>query len=424
MILILFTTSYPYKIALEHNFLDQEVKYLSGNFNRVIIVPELSNATRYYVNANVEIQNEYSITLSQARQSIARKIRAMPKIIFSDLFYREITVYPKIIIQQTSIRRFFLYMYIAEQTRKWICKFIEKERLDPNQCIFYTYWFDAPTLGIGLVKKNYPEICIVSRAHGYDLYAERHSPAYIPCRHQSLDDLDGLFPDSDAGTRYISYHYPEYAHLCKTSRLGVVDPGFITSPSKDGIFRIVSCSLLVPVKRVELLVKGIIYAARLRPELRIEWRHFGTGQLKPIIESFAQDNLPDNVNAFFPGYPLLENLLSFYKNNPIDVFMNVSESEGTPVSVMEAISCGIPIIATAVGGNPEIVSEQNGILLSPSPTPEEIAIALFNLWDNTDLALERRKQSRKFWQDKYNADQNFQSFVDLLKSIRLKKQAT
>jgi len=419
VILVLLTSSYPYDIASEQTFLDNEVSYLSENFSRVIIVPQQRSATKCSVPANIEIREDYSITLAKGKI-----IGAIPKIFFSPIFYKDIMVHPSIFLHPTLLIRLITYLSVTEITRNWVCKFIEKERLDPSQCIFYTYWFDASTLGIGLVKNIYPEICVISRAHGYDLYAERHSHAYLPCRTQSLDVLDSLFLASDASTQYISNRYPEYAHLCETSRLGVADPGFITSHSKDGVLRIVSCSFLVPVKRVDLIVRGLSQAARLRPELRIEWHHFGKGRLKPVIESLAQENLPDNASAFFPGYPSLEYLLSFYKDNPIDVFVNVSESEGTPVSIMEAISCGIPIVATAVGGNPEIVSDQNGKLLDPNPTPKEIASALLSIWDEPDLALKKRKQSRRIWQEKYNADQNFQSFVERLKFIRMKKLST
>ena len=48
-------------------------------------------------------------------------------------------------------------------------------------------------------------------------------------------------------------------------------------------------------------------------------------------------------------------IFNMYKNNSYDYFITLSESEGLPVSIMEAISCGIPVIATAVGGITEIV---------------------------------------------------------------------
>ena len=85
------------------------------------------------------------------------------------------------------------------------------------------------------------------------------------------------------------------------------------------------------------------------------------------------------------------------------MFLNASVSEGTPVSVMEAISCGIPVIATAVGGNPEIVSEVNGLVVSPDPTPGEIAAAMIGLIDAPEAAAAKRQGSRRVWESRYNA---------------------
>jgi glycosyltransferase involved in cell wall biosynthesis len=110
--------------------------------------------------------------------------------------------------------------------------------------------------------------------------------------------------------------------------------------------------------------------------------------------------------------------MQYYQDFPVDVFVNVSSTEGVPVSIQEAISCGIPVIATAVGGNPEIVSEQNGILLSPDPQPDEIAAALLKIWDDPALAGRLRRGSRQVWQTSYNAQVNFRVFAERLKSIR------
>ncbi len=109
--------------------------------------------------------------------------------------------------------------------------------------------------------------------------------------------------------------------------------------------------------------------------------------------------------------------MKFYQKNPADVFINVSSTEGTPVSVMEAASCGIPIIATSVGGNPEIVSERNGILLNPDLTADEIAKAILTVLDHPETATSKRKGSRAVWMERYNADANFRAFAERLKAI-------
>ena len=113
-----------------------------------------------------------------------------------------------------------------------------------------------------------------------------------------------------------------------------------------------------------------------------------------------------------------EEVLQYYRNNPVDVFINLSLTEGgAPVSIMEAISCGIPVVATRVGGNPEIVSDRNGILLSENPLPEEIAAALFTFIDNPGRAAQWRIGSRIVWQEKFNSLKNFEAFARRLKTI-------
>ena len=102
---------------------------------------------------------------------------------------------------------------------------------------------------------------------------------------------------------------------------------------------------------------------------------------------------------------------------PSDVLVNVSASEGIPVSIMEAQSCSIPVVATAVGGVPEIVTEQNGRLLGENPTPSEIAESLAGLLEDRELRMKKRRASRQMWSDKYNADRNFHAFAESIISL-------
>jgi len=184
------------------------------------------------------------------------------------------------------------------------------------------------------------------------------------------------------------------------------------------VLRIVSCSSIILLKRVKLLLKGIILAAQLRPEKKFKWSHFGDGPEMGTIQEMLKQ-LPNNAAGNLVGFIPNDLLMLFYKNNPVDVFVNVSESEGgSPVSIMEAISCGIPAIVTNVGGNPEIVTDENGILLSADPTAQEIAQALIVMLDNRNTVIVKRKAARGVWKEKYNAKHNFNKFSDSLKTIR------
>jgi len=212
--------------------------------------------------------------------------------------------------------------------------------------------------------------------------------------------------------------YPEYANLYTVSLLGVEEPGFITRVSEDDTLRIVSCSFLRPEKRVELLLEGFLSAAIRQPNRRMEWCHIGNGEDRDLLQRKANDTLPLSAQVLFVDYEDNPTLMKFYRDNPVDVFVNVSRSEGIPVSIMEAISCGIPIIATPVGGSAEIVSDKNGILLSEDPTPDEIADTLLQIFEKREEMLDKRLGSRAVWLERYNEAINFETFAQQLIKIR------
>jgi glycosyltransferase involved in cell wall biosynthesis len=232
--------------------------------------------------------------------------------------------------------------------------------------------------------------------------------------------LNHLFPDSEAGLRYLKERYPEYSSRYESALLGVTDPGFVNRHSTDGVFRIVSCSMLEPVKRVDRILEGIRTVAVQNPRQRFEWTHIGNGARRMELQKMADESFPPNAKGFLPGYTSKDALMSFYRDTPADVFINASKTEGTPVALMEAVSCGIPVIATSVGGNKEIVGERNGILLNANPSPQDIADSILTLLDHPQATSNMRQESRKVWMERYNADANYAAFAERLRSIREK----
>ena len=412
MILLLFTASYPYTSGAEQTFLDDEIGHLKKVFDRVILVPRDCTGEQLLLPDGIEVDESYSSFLASNRS------RALLSAVFSPLFWSDIFARPAILFNKDALPRLIKFVGKAALTREWVEGWFQNSTLAPRDCVFYTYWFDDSAMGIGLAKKILPEICVVTRAHGYDLYEERYDFAYWPCRSTALSLMDRVFSASDAGLRYLQIRYPQFKERYQTALLGVMPSGFLSQPSQDGILRIVSCSRLVPVKRVGLLLEAVSAAARIRPDLRFIWHHIGNGDTREALHEHANKTFLENAIAIFSSYIDRQNLFEFYRQTSVDVFVNVSESEGTPVTAMEAISCGIPVLATSVGGNVEIATKQNGWLLSPNPTPEEIAAALIGIHDNVVDTQEKRKGSFELWQEKYNAERNFQEFVLLLKQVR------
>lgn len=412
MNLILFTSTYPYDGGAEQTFLELEIQHLRNAFSRVILVPKKIDGNRLAIPDGVEVDTSYADYLKNAGW-----FSLMRRVFGSIWFYRELFSRPSLLFYPQALIRMTRFLAVAQLTFDWVLGWLSKMQNPAEKNVFYTYWFDSSSFGIGLAKRHCPNLHLVSRTHGYDLYEEDHKPPYWPFRKDALSMMEALYPDSDAGRNYLMEKYPAHAAIIQTDRLGVPSSGFLNQPSVDGVFRIVSCSMIVPVKRVELLLDGLLHAARQRPDQRFEWVHMGNGDSREELQKYADENLPPNAKARFPGYSTKAELMEYYMNTPLDVFVNVSISEGTPVSIMEAISCSIPVIATNVGGNPEIVSERNGILLNANPSPEEIACAILKIVDNSAIAQKMRLESRKVWEESYNAETNFQKFAERLEEI-------
>lgn len=409
---VLVAATYPFHGGTEQTFLDREVEILAEEFERVVLAPEVVNGDPLPIPDRVEIDE--SLARELAALSRLRRLAHASK---SALVVEELRHRGEALRSVTAMKRLLDFAGRAQAARRWAERTVRARSRRPGDLVFYTYWWGPITTGIGLARRDgWPRL--VTRAHGFDLYEERHEPAYLPCRVRSVALLDALLPDSDEGRRYLEARYEASRRTrLVTARLGVRDPGSISPSSDDGVFRLVSCSFMVPVKRIALLIDGLARAASRRPAQRIEWTHFGTGPLHDDLVDRARRLLPDNVRWTFPGYSSQRDLLAWYGAHPVDAFANVSSSEGTPVAIMEAIACGIPVIATAVGGNPEIVGPDNGIRLPADPSPDDIADAIFCLADDPARARVMRERSRARWASDYDADRNFRAFAALLREV-------
>src|SRR5262249_55305 len=96
-----------------------------------------------------------------------------------------------------------------------------------------------------------------------------------------------------------------------------------------------------------------------------------------------------------------------------DVFILPSRREGIPVSVMEAMALGVPVIAPRVTGVPELVNhEYNGLLVSPG-NPEAIAQALIDLISDPVKYNEFSKYSRRKVEEGFNIHDSVDQLIYL-----------
>lgn len=407
---ILFTGSYPFSSASENTFIDPEIPYLCSNFDNVILVPRSLDGE--LTKSDLTIETSFSNLLKFTN---LYKLKLFIRCIFSGIFYKEIK---KIVCSNRFPLKAIIvamkYFAVSLAVKDWVSKYISDNNIDISTTIFYTYWVDEITFGLTLTKLDYPDMRIISRAHGGDVYENRHPYSYVPFRPEIFKLMNGVFTDSEMGMNYLSLQYPEYSDIFITSKMGVDKQTILSLPSNDDIFRIVTCSALLRIKRVDLLINSLIKLGELTDK-KFEWVHIGDGELRDELQCNAKNILSKNITYNFVGY--LPQVIKFYQTHPVDIFMNVSSSEGTPVAIMEAQSVGIPVVATAVGGNSEIVNNENGVLLSSNPTPSDIAKIIYDLSNNQNILLKKRELSYKNWDEKYNSDKNMSNFIKALLNL-------
>ncbi|NVM22263.1 MAG: glycosyltransferase [Desulfobacterales bacterium] len=407
--LFLFSDMYPCGKA--EPFLETEIRYLANRFSKVIVAPNRIVGTRR------RLPNGVSLETSLGRRKAAGRTRRLA-CFGSPVLYREFFSHPSTLMRWRALKQVVSYLAEAQRVYLWLLSYIQHHK-KIRDILFYTYWLSPTSLAISMAKTHFPDLQLISRAHGWDLYDERHLGSYLPYRRKMLRQINSIFLISEHGKRYLSKKYPMFQDRYHVSRLGVIDPGFTTSQSTDGVFRVVSCSSLAPLKRLDRLVEGLGLFAQSRPRVPVEWRHIGDGPLRNELEFGAGNVLPSNVRFVLHGQLPNKEVIDFYKTHSVDVFVNVSEFEGVPVSIMEAQSCGIPVIAPAVGGIPEIVNNENGVLLKSRPTASCIANALERIISCPSETLSRKHAGKSTWKSMCNAETNYTAFAEsIIRSFR------
>lgn len=143
---------------------------------------------------------------------------------------------------------------------------------------------------------------------------------------------------------------------------------------------------LIEVKGHKFLLEAL---KLLDTKIEIECNIFGDGPLKKEINlTICKYNLQNRV--FIKGSIPHNELLSLYKKGCIDCVILPSietdngEKEGIPVSLIEAMAYGIPVISTNTGGIPELLNDGAGIIVQQK-NPREIANAIISLINNRAL---------------------------------------
>ncbi len=395
-ILYLFTANYPYGEG--EDYIHNELKVISSKFDDIYIFPAETKSTIRKCESNVHVIS-YSGFLIQKRFSIL--LRNLP--VISHLLFTEI----KNNNSRFSILRNIKYYLDVAISYIHKYRFLETHlKVDLlKDSVFYSFWmYDwATVLSIAKWKKRIPGF--ICRVNGFDFREQLAPNGFIFPRQFQLRYVDKVFAVSKYGYNEISLNYPSFKSKFFISKLGVLDNGINPQKTND-FFTIVSCSLMSNIKRVELIPEILKSIKR-----RIHWIHFGDGDCYDKVQE-ACLSLPINITYDLKGYTNNEDVISFYKNEHVDLFIQLSTTEGgVPVALQEAASFGIPMLATNVGGIPEIVNRETGILIPANFEEKEVAN---QIEANMEEFSDKRNHARNLFLTSYNAVTNYENFISQL----------
>ncbi len=179
---------------------------------------------------------------------------------------------------------------------------------------------------------------------------------------------------------------------------------------KEGEFVIGNVANLYPVKGQTYLLKAAKIIIKELPNTK--YLIVGRGELENDLKKEAND-LGIDFNIKFLGFR--EDVKELLKI--MDIFVLPSLSEGLPLSLIEAMASKVPVVATGVGGIPEVIDDGiNGFLITPAD-PDALASKIIHLLKDRSLANKLVNQSYKNIQQQFSLHTMFHKYSEIYSNL-------
>lgn len=199
-----------------------------------------------------------------------------------------------------------------------------------------------------------------------------------------------LFRRSDAivavSRAFLSRRFPEYAKKTRFIPTGVDLERFSYSPLPDGgkiITYVGRIERNSSWKGIDQLFKAMVLVVRHCPDAKIEL--IGTGDAVEYYRRQAED-LGIGKSIIMNGVKTGPELAAAYRRARAVVLPSISDSEAFSLVLVEAMASGRPVIATDIGGNPQVVDDGVNGLLVPAKNPAAMAKAIEKILTEDEFA--------------------------------------
>ena len=252
--------------------------------------------------------------------------------------------------------------------------------------------------------------CIVHTVHGFAFH--QFSSDYNRILFRFLERIAGLVSDKIILLNHYDYSYAIKNRIAKCNKLTIIYNGIsinkidivvdVTRKKKqlsipNGFKVVGSVGRLWDQKAPQAIINAIPIVIKEYPN--VIFLIIGDGPLLKKLKTMV-DQLSINNNIKFLGWR--KDVPELLKT--LDVFIQPSLWEGLSLSIMEAMACQLPVIATDIKGNNEVVLDNiTGYLIQPN-CPEELAQRIVILLKNKALSLQMGLSGAKRIKTKFNID--------------------
>jgi L-malate glycosyltransferase len=256
---------------------------------------------------------------------------------------------------------------------------------------------------------------LVSMSWGYDLlYDAQRRTEWRQAIQYTLDHSTLMIGDCNTIRQHaISYGMPDERIV--TFPWGIDLEHFktlrVSSTGNDGTFKVLSTRGWEPIYGVDVIARGFVQAAQQRRELRLVM--LGNGSQASLLRTiFSDGGVLEKVQ--FPGQVGQAELPDYYRS--ADIYLSASHSDGTSISLLEALACGKPALVSDIPGNREWIEPGVQGWWFSDGDANALATALVNAVDQRRCLPEMGKAARALAEQRADWNKNF---PELLKAFDL-----
>jgi glycosyltransferase involved in cell wall biosynthesis len=254
---------------------------------------------------------------------------------------------------------------------------------------------------------------LVSMSWGYDLIQDAHRNALWGwATRYTLQRSAAMVGDCDTIRRLaVSFGMPnerivtfpwgvDLRHFSPPEQAGTHQPDHPEATQQP--FTLLSTRGWEPIYGVDVIARAFVRAARQRPELHLVMLGNGS-QASMLRQIFHQASVQERVH--FPGQINQTDLPRYYRS--ADLYLSASHSDGTSISLLEALACGRPALVSDISGNREWITPGVEGWLFPDGDEIALAEAIEQAASNRSRLSQMGEAARRLAEERADWDRNF-----------------